>query len=360
MGYGNLRDELGRWSSSKYAKFNDGLISFDFPHHLDRDKTLFFERWDRETGGNRGGNPKKLPVKDVWDENGLHVRANNWQPYRTGSIVSRLTKKYPVFSMQVTLPTLSNDRRWQFCLETGHQATAGEASFWNLDTPTEAHFRMYNRGIGSTELNVTSLLPGDFDTADNVYRMRRYAGGAWLTINSEIKAVLLDGVPGGIPTWENSPPYALGSVTDNLSSELGYKMQAFSNTDTEWTFPLTTTDRHFGMFQGQPYPPRQFPLYNENTSTQWQGLNTGGAVQTSHPIPIWGYENKVLQFQSDSGGTLEIQLYLGGGWRTYYEKTVTANELFTYSLGEGEAPIARCVYTPTNSDIITLGEWYLS
>jgi len=200
-------------------------------------------------------------------------------------------------------------------------------------------------------------LPGDYDSAENTYRLFRNRGQSWLTIGNELRAVILDGVPEDLPTWENDPPYALGSLNENMGSEFSFKTVARSTNEKEFTFPLTTEETCFGMFQGQPTPPRQFPLYNENTDTKWSSLATGGSVQTSHPIPIWGYPNKTLYFEADAAGTLDIEVYVGGGWRVYDSPSITANELLNYTFpAEMQAPIMRCVYTPTDADTIAYGE----
>ena len=212
------------------------------------------------------------------------------------------------------------------------------------------------------------MLPSDYDTAENHYRIFRYKGGWWFTINNTLRAVILDGVPEGTPTWENNPPYALGSITESMGKEFQFKTKVSDRSDEPdyetgdaFTFELSSKRPLFGLWSGQPTPPRQFALYNENTSTRWSGLATGGSVQTSHPVPIWGYPNKTLYFESDAAGTLDIEVYVGGGWRVYDSPSITANELLSYNLpAEMQAPIMRCVYTPTNADTIAYGEVHLA
>jgi len=107
--------------------------------------------------------------------------------------------------------------------------------------------------------------------------------------------------------------------------------------------------------------PLNLPLYNEDTETKWSNLDTNGNTQTSHPVPIWGYPNRTLYFESDAAGTLDIEIYVGGGWQVYDSPSVTANELLSYNLpAEMQAPLMRCVYTPTDSDTITYSEVHLA
>jgi len=341
---------------------DDALQSFDLPHHVGRGMDDFFERWSVDANGH----PTRLPVSDVWDRDGMHVRATNFNAYNTGPIVSRLTKRWPVFAADIKLPTLEADVLWKLAFETGHQGTAGDITFMpdrrdqytgTSYADTQATFSAHTRG-NHRVLDVTSLLPSDYDSAEHVYRLFRYRGGAWLTIDNELRAVILDGVPEGLPKWENNPPYALGSLNESMGSELGFKTSAWSTDEKEFTFPLTTEERCFGMFEGQELPPRQFPLYTESTSTKWQGSSLSGTVD-SHPVPVWGYPNKTLYFKSAAAGTLRVQVYAGGGWVTRYEKSLTAGDLFVYNLDE-EVPIARCEYVATNSDAIDIAEWYLS
>jgi len=262
----------------------------------------------------------------------------------------------------IKLPTLETGVNWKLAYDTEHQGATGDITFEPISgNETSAEFRAHTR-LGNISLEVTNLLPGDYDTAENVYRIFRTKQGAWFTINNTLKAVILDGVPDAIPTWQNNSPYALGSLNENMGTEFKFKTNVWSSTSSkEFTFPLKTTEKCFAMFEGQPLPPRQFPVYNENSSTQWDALATGGTIQTSHPIPIWGYPNKTIYFKSDAAGTLDIEVYVGGGWETYDSPSLTANELLTYNFpAEMQAPIARLVYTPTDTDTINLAEVYLS
>jgi len=54
-----------------------------------------------------------------------------------------------------------------------------------------------------------------------------------------------------------------------------------------------------------------------------------------------------------------VQVYVGGAWRDYVEKTLTADELWTYII-TADYPIARCIYTPVATDTIAVAEPYLS
>jgi len=297
----------------------------------------------------------RLSVEDIWDEDGLHVRSTNPTPYWAGPIQSRLLKRYPVFGTEIRLPKIEAGKCWKLQFETGQQGAAGDCAFYGKET--ECRFRAHTRA-GLCQFNIVSLLPSDYDTADNVYRLAISKGQCHLFINQRLRAVILYGLPQGIPVWENNPPYGLGSVTGEMGTEFNFKLAAWSpDESTEFTFPLRTDEPCFGMYQGQAHPPRQIPLYTENTDTIWRGLDTGGSQMTSHPVPIWGYPNKTLYFKSDAAGTLDIEIYVGGGWQVYDTVSLSANELESYPFPKGmQAPIMRCVYTPTDADTISLAE----
>jgi len=172
-----------------------------------------------------------------------------------------------------------------------------------------------------------------------------------------LRAIVLTGVQGNIPKWENNPPYALWSdAAINISS-----MPAFIEAGLPQATELNMAFSPYTGFMaedGIPLPARQYSLYTENTSTKWSGLTTGASL-TSHPIPVWGYPAKTLLFQADAAGELRIQVYAGGGWRTIDTKTLVANALYQYNLTV-EVTIARCTYNPAGSDTIAVAEWYLS
>lgn len=203
-----------------------------------------------------------------------------------------------------------------------------------------------------------SLLPSDYDTAEHLYTIKVNKASMEMWIDDVLKAVFLYGVTEAIPEWQDTDPYVLGSTGAPLATTLSTLIEISKGGDPA-TFPLDITGNNFVATNGDPLPPRQFAVYTENTSTKWSGSTLSGTGNTSHPVPVLGYPNKTLLFQSDSAGTLKIEVYAGGGWRQRYTKSLTANELFVYTLAE-EYPIARCVYDATNSDSIAVAEWLLS
>jgi len=185
-------------------------------------------------------------------------------------------------------------------------------------------------------LEVTSFIPANYDTGANDYTIVLTRNQSELYINKVLRGVILHNLGEAIPSWENNPP-----ITTLLELQ--------GPTENRVAFNLDGA--HYYVADGIPCPPRQYAVYNENTSTKWSNLATGGATQTSHPIPIWGYNKKTFTIETDAPGTLKIQVYKGG-WRTYKTQVLTADEPYFYNMVDGVAPIARMVYEPTNGDTI--------
>ena len=305
------------------------------------------------TGGNK---PYRIDVNKYVDEEGIHYpdRGGGWL-----RILSRQSFTYPCLTLTTKLPTLKEDRVIILDCTVGRHAGNGMGSFSLIDTD---FFLRANKAGERTDLKLNdNLIPSDYDTDTNCYQLKISETALEGYINGELVGVILFGVKEGIPKWENSEPYAIGSHPRTLSRNFhfGVELNYRSVPNPEaFTFPLNlVSHERILMSNGASTPPRQYPLYKENTSTKWNGLATGGSVQTSHPVPIWGYPNKTLYFKSDASGTLDIEVYVGGGWEVYDSVSPTAGELETYLLSqEMQAPIMRCVYTPTDDDTINLAE----
>jgi len=202
---------------------------------------------------------------------------------------------------------------------------------------------------------ITPLLPADYDTALHYYTIKVNRNNVLFWIDGSLRAVFLLGIQEyRAYTPENVPPYLLVSTLSPNTA--GCYFVGMEGPDyMEWvvdTNSLIAAD-------GEPITPLMIPAYKENTDTKWTGLATAGALQTSHPVPVWGYTTKSLYFMADGAGTLTVQIYAGGGWRDIATPVVAANTLVVYNL-DYETPIARCLYDPSNNDTITLAEWCLS
>ena len=349
----------------------DALQSIQVEHRLGRSLNDFFLG---STGGpNATLGPTlttKIDVDDFWDEDGFHVPAG----YDNTRVFTRYTRRYPMLGIFTTLldytsPTidasvgLTSDEHYNTSLRVVLLEWHGHISFCLMVVD-----------LGADKLQLDSLLPVDYETVKHNYLIKMNKPSCELFIDGKLKAIWLLGLSEELPKWDDTLPYALGGYEYGVTAVAEYL--AFLKVEDEHTppeaitFPLRIKSTYVGATfhaggtishqEGDPLPPRQYLLYTENTSTKWNGLATAGVVQTSHPVPVWGYPMKTLVFQADAAGNLDIQVYAGGGWRSWVPGGITlvANQLEVYNLN-GEVPIARCIYTPTNADTITIAEWYL-
>lgn len=198
-------------------------------------------------------------------------------------------------------------------------------------------------GRPTTELEVTALLPATYDTALNSYAIKINRNNALLFINDTFRGVLLFGLQpyATIPEWDNVDPYVLGGTRSPSSA--GPMMIGMEGAVViQWTiYPngIIAVD-------GNEISPLSLSLFTENTATQWDDLAIAAGSLTSHPIPIWGYDRKTLCFRANGAGTLDIQIYVINAWRSVSLVAILANTLAIEVL-DFEAPIARCVFTPT-------------
>jgi len=292
----------------------------------------------------------KPSLSDMWTDAGLKKPANA----RYLSVYTRKVYSYPVLSASGKFPiAVSGVAAW-----VGFEAGGDTPLFICSIYEKDADFYFQVGGPpGDSYIKITALMPSDYNTVGHNYRIALAANQDELYIDGVLRAVVLMGVQGNIPGWENNPPYALWSnKAVNISSVPAFIESGLPQaTELNMAFSPYTG---FMAEDGIPLPARQYSLYTENTSTKWSGLTTGASL-TSHPIPVWGYPAKTLLFQADAAGELRIQVYAGGGWRTIDTKTLVANALYQYNL-TAEVPIARCIYNPASSDTIAVAEWCLS
>jgi len=350
----------GRWSKIVDIKggidydvireTHDGLQSVTLGHRIGRSFNEFFRGQLVDTAWVH----HLVDLDERIDDEGVHLP----EGYNALIIHTRRTFKYPLVAMSTKLARdplagaaaniwLAVNYRWgQFAFTFEPQGDGGARCY-----------------IGTQDLwtnpLVTNLLPADRYEASHLYRIKINKSQAWLFVDGSLVCVGLYGVMEGLPIWENNPPYALAASTLPLLNHENLAHLELQNQGRAFTLPINLTNAsNFLAHDGDPCPPIQFPLYTENTSTKWNGLSTSVAV-TSHPLPIWGYRNKTLAFQSNAAGTVTVQVYVGGAWRDYVEKTLTADELWTYII-TADYPIARCIYTPVATDTIAVAELYLS
>jgi len=345
-----LQAVFGGGSSIDIKAAQDGLQSVDRAFREGRSLNNFYRGFVTPPGGGA----EVLDMDTYCTLAGITIPAG----YRHLQFSSRTHRMYPSVSFltQLSVSALTPDLLFEFLVWSGTEGfpavefgTHGDAAAFNTGRAGFPHL-----------LGVTDLLPADCNTARHLYTIKVSRSMSELWIDENIVAVCLHDLPEAIPDWDNNPPYALGSseiVIAGGSLRVGVILD--NNGDTA-LLPLNIFHGRIGLTDGDPTPPRQYPLYTESTATEWKGLATAIAV-TSHPVPVWGYPRKTLVFQANAAGNLDIQVYSGGGWRSWVPGGITlvANQFEVYNLN-GEVPIARCIYTPVGADTITLAEWYLS
>jgi hypothetical protein len=334
--------------TTNFKENADGLQSIQLEHRLGRSLNDFFNARARSDP------PERLNLDDYWTADGICCDKGI-------AIYSRRTFHYPYLGAMVTLPTIEADMGLYWLgFECGAEGVGGIAAFRACDNKFDAHMGVTE---ASQDLDVKDYLPAGYDTTRWYYRIKvNKPNVEFYPFSSGVggrgmRAIILYGLTEEIPKWENtSGPYLLAG--NAYSTFLPEEMTVLIEVSANDTFKLDRTTNCIVAEDGDPLPPRQYALYNENTRTKWNGLETSEEI-TSHPIPVWGYPGKTLLFQSNAAGTLRVQVYAGGDWRDCYSKVLTADKLEVYNLNS-EVPIARCIYTPVNTDTIAVAEWYLS
>lgn len=336
---------------------DDALQSIQLEHRLGRSLDDSFNC--RIYGFDGIPTSHRANTDDYWTDAGLVIPAGPAVDCGA-SIYSRKVFKYPILQVTTKLPTIEAGKFWFIGLEAGASYATGIACIYSEGTEIRIFFGTKE---DDNRLNITDLLPANYDTLAASYLLKLNKQSFEFFRNGYLRTVGLIGVPESIPNWENNEPYTLGSVRSNIAAELPVFLEIFKVSGGV-TFPLLdiTKQNNLVALDGDPLSPRQYALYNENTETKWNGLVLSGAgdVKYSHPVPIWGYPGKSLYFQANGAGTLIVQFYIGGGWRTAKTVAIEADVLDIQVI-DSETPIMRCQFTPdAYPATITCAEVYVS
>ena len=344
-----LREILGAGGEIDLAARQDGLQSVQHEHRLGRSLNDFF---NARITNDATGVTSRADLDELWTSAGLVCPAG----YRSLAVYSRKAFSYPILSMNMILPTLAAGASNWMGFEDGGSAPAFIAAL--RVAGTSLRFLIGADGSAIYIYPPTDLIPVDYDTVAHRYGIKINRCNVEVSIDDVVIVIVLLGLRNVISTG-NFPPYRLGSVNSPFPPAAITTLFEVATSGTGSDILLGSEYNYFSCVDGDPMPLRQYPLYTENTAIKWAGLATAGALQTSHPVPVWGYTRKSLLFQATGAGTLTVQIYAGGGWRTIATPTVVADTLVVYDLA-AETPIARCTYDPSNNDTITLAEWGLS
>jgi hypothetical protein len=170
------------------------------------------------------------------------------------------------------------------------------------------------------------------------------------TVAGRLRAVAVQAFSEATATLvaNNVLPYSI-MITHHLPERLSFQLEYIDNRTVELDSDLELPFRiqSVRITEGKEVIPLVLNLYVQNSDTRLRGYSISSDNVTSHPVPTWGYEKKVIHFMSDQAGTLEVQAYhLSGSWRTYDSVSVPANTLVKYRI-EDPVVLARVVFTPS-------------
>lgn len=232
--------------------------------------------------------------------------------------------------------------------EDGHVAGTGLIGFRFSASPADPP----NVWIGSMPDSdkVVITVPADYQTALHVYTIKLSrsmisfyidktpVAFGLITPNSKFTAIL-------------GPPYALLSTQCPVSPSLPIFIEAIGHgtcaglcEGVELKFQISPL--MVRVTDGDPNPPMVFRLYDAGTNDLFTSLTIAAGSETSHPFPIHGFQQKTINFRASEQGTLSIEvLEQTDNWREYDTMGITQDTVKSYSI-EGEAVLARVVYTP--------------
>jgi hypothetical protein len=276
-----------------------------------------------------------------------HVEDLNWQNSYIAppsppqnyclQIYTRNSWKYPWGGVIAKLPNLSTVTGYFFLFgfEPGPGGDWGIVDFMIRNG-------VFYADCQGTWAGITSMLPSDYYTAYHRYSIKLNKSTVEYYIDDVLVAV---GVRGVSFTTINGPPY---TVLGSYNARVGFdEAPAFIELYYTSVSQYYTDPTQFRAMDGDPLPPRDYPLYLTGTNTKMAGYSISSGSVTSHPVPVFGYAMKTLYFQAGQAGTLSIEaLTLTGNWRTYDSVSVSAGTLKVYPMA-GDAVLARVTFTPS-------------
>ena len=312
----------------------------------------------RITVCDKSGNPlytlHDIPLEKYWVNGEKLVLPPN---HNNLSIYSRCGLKYPYVIAYVKLPDFAgmgyDDYTGLFIgVELGSGERWGIAA-WRYRVGGGAN-RLYAHvgGCGSYDYAAeqTSNLPSDYLTTKHAYWVKVNRHQIWFGIDERIRVFVILAKSGvRRKLYDNSKPYTIFITPYHVPETMNTLLEINGTKDGKLVgleVELDFTDYRWA--EGDPQPPLALPLYVESSDTLLAGYSFDSGSAASHPVPIYGYENKTIYFMADKDGTVSIQVYtLSGNWREYDSINYTAGKLLTYTM-TGNALLARVVFTPSS------------
>ena len=272
------------------------------------------------------------------------------------AVYTRRAFDYPNLIVWVKLPNLTlvgNETaiHYYIGLEHGSLFFNGIACFMlTTDTTVTNQLKGF---IGPLDIETTVVIdvnkPADFQTAYHTYRVLHSRNLTMFTIDGKPALFAIPSESGSaVKVKENVLPYSIV-----LTNPLPKSLTAFHEIQTNRTSTASsdilvpTSPFSFRVSDGNETIPLRLPLYEEDTSNLFADKSVSAGTLVSHPVPVFGYKNKIFNFLAGVAGTLAIGGYTrSGDWRTYDSLSYTANNFFKYIM-TGDAVLARLSYTPS-------------
>ncbi len=268
---------------------------------------------------------------------------------RAVAVYSKKAFKHPIISVGTKLPSLigfNNNTQVWMGFETG---AAGDIAAFRWSTQDGGVSEVLHAWIGAfgfpwRSIDITNLLPADHKTVRHRYRVECNRAMAVFYIDFDVVAYGLI-TPNSFITSIVGPPYGLFSMEVSIPARLTSLLEVNSlGTPQELRFEVSPFNVRIG--DGDPLPPRVLRLYDAGTEDLFTSLTIAAGSETSHPFPIFGFQEKTINFRASEQGTLSVEvLKQTDNWREYDTMGITQDKAKTYSI-EGEAVLARVVYTP--------------
>jgi len=339
---------LREFASSKYAV--PTVKQWDFEKLLTYGIDPFF------TGRKSSvGTAKNVAVdaSELWEQTngrtGPRAEGNLSMPSGCdiASVYSRasLTNGEVTFA-EIQLPDVDDGQYFYFGFERGGNAAGALFRFYQ-EGGVE-HFEAEKGGYGGkVQMNLDNALPADAKTARHSYKVRVTGRMAEFYVDGDQVAYILNSNNLAFPS-QTYPPYAIGGVEAPSSTSLSVIAELMGGEGMSAdVFPPANVR----FSEGEPYPPRNFRLYDEGASTlMTSGTYDTGTSYKSHPVPIFGFEGVTLSIRADTasvvnGLTTEV-LTQEGNWRPIDTYDLGANE-FYYLDVNAEFPLMRVGYEPS-------------
>jgi len=262
--------------------------------------------------------------------------------------------RYGNFELESVLPDLSafDGGRFYFGFERGQGALQGYAGF-HIDETSTLRYELAGGGK-VIQGDISDHLPSDYDTARHNYVVRVMENMVEFSIDGELVAVALDAPMFSQGEVVTSPPYAIHLLSGVAPKSMPVILELSRSNNTppyrpKFSFDIGAGDVRFS--HDSPKPPRLYRLHDLNADTLLtSGTYDTGASHKSHPVPVYGRENKSFKFRADTDSVtdgLVVEEYTQeGNWRTYETRTYTAGDLEVITPA-GEAVLMRIGYEPS-------------